>query len=351
MNSALNCPGPVSRRSLLTAGLFGLSNLSLGGLLRARAAAAVSPPQTSCILVWLVGGQSHLETYDMKPNAPREIRGDFSPIRTNVSGLDVCELLPRHAQIADKFSLIRSFEHTFPGHVDGAQMVLTGHPPKGVNPTIIVPDFPDLGCVYKAVTPARKNGLPQNIAVRNELYYAGPAYLGPANSSCVIPTRTANKTDFYLPSLDVPVNQVGRLDSRMALRKSFDRLQRNIDGSGMMSAMDQFDTEAVRMLTGSQAQKAFDLGSVDPRTRDRYGHSLFGQGLLLARRLVEAGVGFVSVDGGWFQDVHPLLSDNWDDHETSRNIFDAQKLRLPAYDQGVTALINDLYQSGMDRDV
>lgn len=351
MTESRVCSGPMSRRSLLKAGCLGWGGLSLADLLRGRAAANNSPPQTSVILVWLVGGQSHLETYDMKPNAPREIRGDFSPISTNVPGVDICELLPRHAKLADKFTLIRSLEHAFPGHVDGAQMVLSGHPPKGVNPLTEIPDFPDLGCVYKAVTPPRANGLPQNIAMRHDLYYVGPAYLGAANGACVVPTRTANKPDFYVPSLDVPIHQVGRLDSRNELRKSFDRIHRNVDAGGVMQAMDQFDTEALRMLTGNRAQKAFDLSAVDPRTRDRYGRSLFGQGLLLARRLVEAGVGFVSVDGGWFQDVHPMLADNWDDHETNKHIFQAMHHRLPPYDQAVTALIEDLHQTGLDQNV
>src|SRR5262245_36982929 len=155
--AASACSGPVSRRSFLRAGVLGLTGLGLADMLRARAAQG---RKTSCILVWLVGGQSHLETYDLKPKAPTEFRGEFKPIRTNVPGMDICELLPRQAKLADRYTLIRSIHHRWPGHVDGAQMFLTGRAPRTVNPQTVEPDYPDISCIYKAVTPPRKDGLP-----------------------------------------------------------------------------------------------------------------------------------------------------------------------------------------------
>lgn len=344
------CTGPVTRRAFLQAGCLGIANLGLGDLLRARASDSRQRPK-SCILVWLVGGQSQLETYDLKPEAPAEYRGLFKPIRTRVPGLEIGELLPRQAGIADKFSLIRSISHKFPGHVDGAQMFLTGYDPKVVNPLTIDNDYPDIACVYKAVTPARQDGLPTSAAVRHELYYTGPAYLGVKNRQFVVPSLRGDRPEFQVPNLAVTREAMPRFGDRLTLKRSFDSLRRDLDSKGVVDAMDTFDQEAVRMITGAEARRAFDVNLEEPKTRDRYGRSMFGQGLLLARRLVEAGVGFVSVDGGWFADVDPILQDNWDDHETNRNIFEAAKKRLPPYDQGLTALIEDVHARGLDRDV
>jgi uncharacterized protein (DUF1501 family) len=345
----------MSRRSFLKVGALGATGLGLGDLLRLRAAEG-SPRKTSIILVWLVGGQSQIDTYDLKPKAPAEYRGLFQPIRTNVPGMDICELLPRQARIADKFTLIRSISHKYAGHVDGAQMFLSGHAPKTINPTTTETDNPDISCVYKALTPPNRNGLPTSVGVRHELYYVGPSFLGLKNSQFVIPSHsihqsTSGPPDYRVPNLEIRPEAMSRFSDRLALKKSFDRLRRDIDAKGAMAAMDSFDQEAVHLITGPDARRAFDLEREEPRVRDRYGRCTVGQGLLLARRLVEAGVGFVSVDGGLFQDVHPTLADNWDDHETNRNIFDAGKRRLPAYDQCVSTLIEDIHERGLDRDV
>lgn len=179
----------------------------------------------------------------------------------------------------------------------------------------------------------------------------GPAYLGERNGPFVVPTSPHNNSEFYLPTLDVPVAAMQRLDDRVGLLNSFDRVRSSLDSSGTMESMDTFNREAVRLLTGNEARKAFDITHEDAKTRERYGSSLFGRGLLMARRLVEAGVGFVSVDGGWFHDVDPYLADNWDDHEVNRDIWRAHQRRMPPYDQGVSALIDDLYQRGLDKNV
>src|SRR5262249_32630914 len=159
---------------------------------------------------------------------------------------------------------------------------------------------------------------------------------GKKNSSFVVP-NVPGKAVYQVPNLTVAPQAMSRLEDRLALQRSFDTIRRDIDSSGVLTSMDGFDQEAVRLMTGSPARRAFDPDLETPKPRARYGPSIFGQGLLLARRLVEAGVGFVSVDGGWFQDVHPTLADNWDDHETNRHIFDAMKSRLPPYDQAVAA--------------
>lgn len=344
------CKGPLNRRAFLQAGFLGLSGMGLSDLLRARAASGTNR-QTSVILVWLVGGQSHLESYDMKPDAPAEIRGAFKPIRTKVPGLDICEHLPRQARIADKFALIRSVHHGFPGHTDGAQRFLTGREPRGVNPLTVDSDHPDIGCVYKSLTPPRQDGMPSYVAVRHDLYYVGPSYLGRKNAAFLVPPNYHNPREYDVPNLALTSRTAGTFHDRVVLQQGFDAIRRDLDNSGTLEAMDAHAREATRVLTSPATRRAFDLNSIDPRMRDRYGRTVFGQGLLMARQLIEAGVGFVSVDGGWFADVHPSLQDNWDDHETNRNIFEAMKRRFLPYDLALTALIEDIYERGLDRDV
>lgn len=343
------CRGPLGRRDFLRAGFLGLSGLGLSDLLRLRASAAQSAQSAedaACILVWLGGGPSHLETYDLKPEAPAEYRGVFRPIRTCVPGLDVCELLPRHARIANRLALIRSCAHDFAGHWDGAQHVLTGRPAVLTGGGTATSVYPEVGAVIKRLRPSGPQRLPSYVAISHRLGSVGPAYLG-SGYEPFIAAGDPNSPTFQVPNLALPADAVNRLEDRSALRRTFDNMRRDIDVRGTMSAMDAYEREAFHLLTGDAARRAFDLSVVDARVRDRYGCSNAGQKLLLARRLVEAGVGFVTAEIASYEGV----DGGWDDHSTARDIFEGMRRRLPVYDQALTALVEDIYDRGLDRRV
>ena len=354
MGRQILSPGAIGRREFLRVGMAGLGGLGLADLLRLqdRAPAAGRPRRdTACILVWLDGGPSHLDTYDLKPEVPVEFRGPFQPIRTRVPGLDICELLPRHAGLADKFTLIRSCTHTAADHAMGAQYMLSGRTSRGPNGLEPNKRFPDLGTIIKWAGPSGRNGLPNYVGVPRRQESAGPGYLGTAYEPFEV-RANPNKPDFEVPNLGLPSGRTVRLHDRMALLRRFDATRRDLDQRGLMKAMDSYDQEAVRLLTGGQARKAFDLSRVDPRERDRYGRSYVGQNLLLARRLVEAGITFVHADGRNFADVAPGIQSDWDDHAGFPcNIFEAMEKRLPWFDQAISALIEDLYDRGLDKRV
>jgi hypothetical protein len=335
----------VDRRAFLRAGVLGAGGLALPQLLQARATASESAAlDTSCILVWLNGGPSHLETYDMKPDAPAEYRGQFGPAATNVVGMQVCELLPRHARIADKFSLIRSVAHGFSAHAGGVQQVLTGRRPLAVEKE--EPDYPDVGSIVKRVRSESRPELPPYVTMPFRFESGGPAYLGKQYEPFVVPA-SPNAPRFEIPDLSLTGAGAARLDERLALLDGFDDVRRGVDRNGVMAATDHYRREAVSLLTGDAARKAFDIAQESQKLRDRYGRTRVGQSLLLARRLAEAGVGLVTVMAGSFDT--PNGSSNWDDHAIAWNIFEQMKLRLPVYDQALTALIEDVYDRGLDK--
>ena len=298
------CPGPVSRRSFLEAGSLGLGMLGLGDLLRLRAAepASASPfspsPDTSVIFIWLPGGPPHMEMYDMKPDAPEEYRGVFRPIPTNVSGLDVCELLPLHARCADRYTIIRSIAHEFADHGGGHKRFLTGRMP--ATPTGFVNDAPAVGSIVAKCREQASGDLPVYISGTEsgragvDIYSFGAAYLGPSYVPFNIP-GDPGEAGFTVKNLSVDQKLSERLDDRVALLGNFDRMRRNIDESGLMNAMDRFNQQAVSMLTSDRARNAFDLTQEPQQLRDRYGRHCWGQRALLARRLVEAGCSFVTM--------------------------------------------------------
>jgi len=342
------CAGPPSRREFLRVGLTGITSLSLPGLLRLRAEAGFEPAKarepTAVILVWLIGGASHLETYDPKPLAPSEYRGPFSPIHTKTPGLDICELLPRHAQISDKFTILRSLVHTGFCHQQGAQQLLTGHPVRELKNQ---PDNPDLFSIVHRLRYDATKKLPNYVGLK-PTPYIGPAYLGPAYE-CFAVNGDPNDANFSVPNLSVAdQNQVGRLRDRISLRKSFDQFSRAVDRAGAMQAFDTFESQAWNMLTGEETRRAFDIEQESSQTRDRYGRNAWGQQCLLARRLVEAGVELITTTLSG-----PLCGrvQNWDDHAVNHHCFDAMKSRAPYYDQAVTALVEEIHERGLDRRV
>ena len=352
------CPGPVPRRAVLTAGVLGLGGLSLADLFRLRAAqAAVGPAvdDTAVIFVWLPGGPPHLETYDMKPDAPTDIRGAFRPIPTNVAGIEVCELLPLHARCADKYSIIRSISHEFADHGGGHKRFLTGRPPK--EPTGFVNDAPMAGSFVSRFRPSVVRGLPAYTALVDggrshvDTFSFGAAYLGPSYTPFIVP-GDPSEAGFRVESVALEAALERRLGDRARLSSALDRLRRDVDAAGAMRAKDTFDEQAIELLTSTAARDAFDLSREPDATRERYGRHRFGQRALLARWLVEAGSTFVTVvmehPGG---EMPQNCCYNWDSHAVNCHIFDDAKWRFPSYDQAVTALVEDLVARGLDRRV
>ncbi|MGP0062728.1 MAG: DUF1501 domain-containing protein [Isosphaeraceae bacterium] len=336
----------MRRREFLRAGLTGLASLTLPELIASRARAGYGSPEerTALLVVWLQGGASHLETYDPKPDAPSEIRGPFGSIATRAEGVRISELLPRHAEVADKFTILRSLAHSGFCHQQGNQQMFTGHPEQVLK---LRPEHPDLMCVAhrERAHPARR--VPTYVGV-NPIPYLGSAYLGPAYEPFSV------YGDPNLPAFQVPgigpgkASEVDRLRRRTSLSTNFDRLRRALDDRMQSETFDAFQQQAFALLTGPEARRAFELDREDPRLRDRYGRNTWGQRCLLARRLVEAGVDLVttSLDG-------PLCGrvGNWDDHAVNHHVFNALKERCRYFDQAVGALIEDIHARGLDRRV
>ncbi len=345
--STKRCGGPISRRSFLEMGSLAAGGLCLSDMLRLREAAAASPPKsdTSVILIWLQGGPSHIDMYDMKPNAPDSVRGPFQPISTAVPGLDVCEHMPLQAKIADKFSIIRSISHTWAGHQGGAQRFLTGYAPP--RPQLSAGAFPEVGSIVAKVREGRDVGVPNYVCSSRGIQYAGPAYLGNAASPFVV-NGDPNSADFKVKNISPPAELAGTLDDRAALLGGLDTFRRDLDPSGSMDALDKFDRQAIGLLTSDKVRSAFDISKEPDALRDKYGRHKWGQRALLARRLVESGCSFVSMA---MQNAGVGKAHNWDDHAVNWHVFDENKLRLPIYDRAVSALVEDIHDRGRDKNV
>ncbi len=340
------CRSPIRRREFLRASLTGWTSLSLADLFRLRASAAAAPARerTALIVVWLHGGASHLETYDPKPEAPSEFRGPYNPIATRVPGLQFCELLPRHAQIAHRFTILRSLVHTGFCHDNGPQQIFTGH---SITRQTSRPVNPDLFSIADYLHTDTSRTIPNYVGVR-PIPYLGAAYLGQTHEPFVV-QGDPNNPDFDVPNLCLKEQgQVDRLNERVGLRDRLDRLSRKVDHAGNMQAFDAFQDQAWKVLTSPDARRAFDINLEDSLTRDLYGRNTWGQQCLLARRLVEAGVELVTTTLNG-----PLCGrvSNWDDHAVNHHVFDAMKARAPLFDQAVSALITDLHERGLDKKV
>jgi hypothetical protein len=360
-NSVIPCSGPISRRSFLQAGALTAVGLGLSDFLKLRAlaeSAGQGSKDNAVIFIWLPGGAAHLDTYDMKPDAPLEYRGDFRPIKTNVPGIDICELFPRQAKIADKFTIIRSVCHDFADHGGAHKRFMTGRIP--ATPTEFVNDAPAVtSIVTKMLEGRHTNSLPPCVAgvddgrSQVDVFSLGAAYLGAAYTPFIL-AGDPSKKDFHIKNLELTPDMATRLDDRMHLLKGMDRLRRDLDDSGMMNAMDHFSQRAVTMLTSTEVRDAFDLTRETAAVRDRYGWSAYGQRGLMARRLVEAGCPFVTMV--WEnpfpgQSIPKECCYNWDSHAVNCHIFDDSRWRFPVYDQAVSALIEDLYARGLDKRV
>ncbi|MBM4004883.1 MAG: DUF1501 domain-containing protein [Planctomycetes bacterium] len=359
-----HCSGPMTRREFLSAGGLGIGTLAVGGLtisdlfrIQAQAAEAGRriDPDTSVIFVWLPGGPPHLDMYDMKPDISSDYRGLFRPIASRVPGIDVCELMPRHAAIADKFVVVRSVSHTFADHGGGHKRMMTGRIP--ATPVDTVNDAPATGSIVARCRESIDNGLPNYVSMNpggriNDVFAQGPAYLGQAYLPFNVEGDPSNPS-FFVPNIAPTTTAGERVDQRMALLARLDRIERGLDASRAMESLDRYQQRAVSMLLSDRAKRAFDLSLEPDAVRDRYGRHCWGQRALLARRLVEAGVSFVTVvmENPYQSGVTFLKQGvyNWDSHAVNCHIWDDLHVRLPIYDQAVTALIEDVYQRGLDR--
>lgn len=333
--------------------MLGAAGLSLSQLLgiEARAAAAGEPTrrQNSVIILWMRGGPSHIDMWDLKPNAPIEIRGEFNPISTKVPGIQISEHLPRCAKIMDKWSIIRSLHHRKEdgaSHSTGDQVCFTGYA-SGARSDVNV--HPSIGSVVAKEFDGKNGDLPNYVMVPRMVPGTDASYLGPAYKPFETQADPANDGPFEIPNLKAPEGlNIGRLDDRAALRAQFDSMRSGVDKSGAMEAVDRFQQKAWDIVTGTAAQRAFDLDSEPRSIRDAYGYPdtytpreraagdrpKWSQRALLARRLVEAGVRIVTVDFRW-----------WDTHED--NFHALKNGFLPPFDMAYSALIEDLHQRGM----
>ncbi len=332
-------------------GLTGLASLSWPGLLKLRAENALKPKseRTAVIMVFLPGGQSHIDTYDPKPDIGSEYRGPFKTIATKVPGTRFTELMPMQAKIADKFTVLRSMNQTAGGHPAGTLQMLSGDSDTRDKPGPRLPDWMSVAHFLRSKDASRTNPLPNYVSINPiNPSYCGPAYLGDAYAPFSV-SDDPNRPLFEVPNIGLPdEGETKRLSDRVALRKSLDRMERAFDREGELGALDQFETQAMSLLTNSQTRDAFDLGKEDAQTRDRYGRNRWGQQLLLARRLVESGVDIVT------SQLSGQLCGRtgvWDDHAVDHHIFEALRFRMGNYDRAVSALIEDIYARGLDKRV
>jgi uncharacterized protein (DUF1501 family) len=342
----------ASRREVLRAGLSAFGGLTLAQMLRWRALAAApgQPPRSAVIVVWLRGGCSHLDTYDPKPNAPSEYRGPFRAIPSKTPGLWLSELLPKQAALSDRFTILRSLAHTGGGHPAGSLQLLSGDPDPLDKLTPTRPDFMSIAHWLRSDRPQT---LPHYVGVNPIVRYdnftiAGSAYLGDRFGPFAV-TGDPNQPHFRVPNIGLAdAAQRQRLHERISLQKQLDQLRRDVDQRSVQEGMDRFEAQALNLLMSPDAAKAFDLNLEPPSVRDRYGRNQWGQQLLMARRLVEAGVEIITttLDG-------PLCGRvaNWDDHAVNHHVFEALQYRAPFFDQAVSALIEDLCQRGLQQRV
>jgi hypothetical protein len=289
----------------------------------------------NCIFIFIVGGMPQQDMWDLKPNAPAEIRGDFEPIETAVPGIQIGDVLPQISKVTDKFAILRSLTHGDSDHGRGFHIMMTGKK-AGVgdfNGNQNNNQHPCLGSMVAKL--GRQTGLPPYISVPNFLNSGGPSFLGPSYGPFVIDADPAAPEfavrDITLPS-GVTLDQSQR---RRAALRELNRFERRVEEvSGQVRAFDGFYEKAYKLMTSPHAKQAFDIGRESEQTRDRYGMTSIGQCSLLARRLVEAGCRFVSIENG-----------HWDTHR--RNTWSLRELLCPSFDQAIPALLTDLEDRGL----
>ena len=334
----------LSRRSFLRAGALGIGGLTLADMLKLQAAGTVrsSAAGKSVILFWLSGGPGHMETWDPKPLAPAEYRGPFSAIDTNVSGIQFGELMPEQARLADKLAVVRTVNHGSGDHTKGNHWMLTGFE----GPAFNAPDNqhqrrPAIGSAVARLRGANTLGMPSYVGVPhlrggtdNLFHYA--AYLGGGWNPFIV-NSDPNESNYGVRNLSLPGNlTLQRIADRRQLTSSLDRLRAAAEP--MMNDFDEHQQAAFDLLTSSRAREAFDISLETDALRDRYGRHTFGQSALVARRLVEHGVTFVTVN------CVP-----WDHHGSpgQYKTEEGARLLVPPLDSAIAALVEDLIERGL----
>lgn len=346
--SITTCDG-ITRRDFLQVGTLGALGLSLADLaaLQARGAVPQGNDDRSAIMIFNLGAPSQLDTFDLKPDAPQEIRGPFKPIKTKSPEIEISEMFPLHAKVADKFSLVRSCYHTAAAvHDTGHQMMQTGRLfTGGIN-------TPHTGCALTYLR-GRRSELPAHVILPEPMGPTGgnmphgqdAGFLGKAYDPFVL-NADPSKSDFKVPDL-LPPTEIGeaRMKRRRELRSIVDQTVKDFEASENAKLMDSNFAAAYRLMTSTKAREAFDLSKESQKMRERYGLTRFGQCCLLARRLIEAGVRFVTVNT--FITVFDEIT--WDIHGSKpfTSIAGMKEIVAPMYDQGYSALIEDLSARGM----
>lgn len=337
----------LSRRHFLKVGGMAAGGLSLAHLLGMESQAGTGRSSKSIINIFLPGGPSHIDTFDLKPEAPSEIRGEFKPIGTNVPGMEICELFPRLAKIADKFAIIRSISDSDSAH--DCYQCMTGHKRRDRAPQ---GGWPSLGSWVSQLQPGMAE-MPANVSLMYPTRFqhwgdpVGAGFIGSAHAPMGLVSKDplAKARDMSLEGVTLE-----RLRDREQLLASFDRFRRDTDTSGVMASLDTFGQQAVEILSGTGLVDALDLSGEDPRVLERYGQNdpayqrdgapKMIRNFLIARRLVESGVRVVS-----------LNYSRWDWHGGDGLNFPRSREEFPLLDQGLSALITDLHERGLDQDV
>jgi hypothetical protein len=327
-----DCSG-VGRRDFLKVGTLGMAGLTLPGLLKLRSAAASTGQptrDTSVIWLWLGGGPTHVETFDPKMSAPAEFRSCVGDVQTRVPGLRLGGLFPLMGRMADKMAFVRSFAHGNSGHTGGTHYVMTGvdHPPADSGEPPIRPSMGSITARVRGASHAG-TGLPTYVRISG-LYADGPHFLGAGYAPFDVGGQARNNINLNQP--------LERVNDRRGLLQRFDNVNREIDRSGVMSGLDAFDQQAVNLLLG-RARDAFDLERENPRTRDRFttGTAGLGANLLLARRLCEAGAGFVTMN-------YANSSQGWDMHNDMKPQLEQA---CPPMDRAISVFLEDLEERGL----
>lgn len=332
---------PIGRRGFLSIGSLAAGGLTLADLLRHRQLqASDSRRSTSVIFFFQAGGASHIDTVDMKPTMSAEVRGPFAPIDTKLPGFSVCELMPGHAEIAQDLAIIRSIRHHLSVHDDATHWLQTGYPL--LNARQQGQQHPSQGSIVSALNGSNVAGMPGYVCIPEDYrshmgFYEHAAFLN-ARHNALDAGGDPSLGNYRPPGFSLPADvTMPRLEDRRSLHQHLDRLARRVDASLEYASLDDVQRQAIELTTGSAARKAFDLSDEPAELRAAYGAHAYGQSALLARRLVEAGVSFVTIN------LYEKDVDWWDDHTTiEKNL----RKRLPPFDRAVSTLIRDLRQRG-----
>lgn len=331
------CDG-ISRRNLLRVGTLALGGLTLADRLRLEAQGALTSRKNAAVIfVFLAGGPSHMETFDPKPDAAQDYRGPLGTIRTRVPGVQFGELVPKLAGVMDKVAVLRSVTHGQSRHVAGTHILFTGRDLRGQIVDNAPAEAPCIGSFVSRIRGANFEGLPPYVAVTRANQFETPLWLG-AQYAPFETLGYPQSDGFRVQNVSLPKEmELDRLSARRSLLQQLDATRRIVDTERVADGMDDFRRQAFEMITGSRAREAFNIHAEDKRLRERYGMNHFGQCLLLARRLAESGVSFLTVrDSGW-------------DHHSE--LLPKMKQMTPRVDQAIAALVEDLHERGLEKDI